>query len=298
MASVITIEQLASWQPTRTTYGVVGFPVAHSRSPAMHQAALNHLKLDADYLAFEVPPERLGEALPLWSAKGVAGLNLTIPHKQLVLGMVAELSDEVREIGAANTLVNTTTGWSGHNTDGRGFSKAVREIFRYSLRELRVLVLGAGGAARAIALQCAREGADRVVIANRTEDKATALADEIARKFTTEKLAGQVARFRGIALSSPHLAAELDTIDLIVNATSVGLKSGDPSPLPTHLLQPHHLVYDTIYAPSVTPLMRAAIEAGARAENGLGMLLHQGALSFELWTGQAAPLDVMRAALG
>lgn len=295
---VIPFEKLEGWRPVRPTYGVVGWPVAHTLSPPMHAAAMSALGIDADYLAFEVRPEDLRGALDILQKAGVLGLNLTVPHKALAVELVDELSDEARQVGVANTLVFGEGGRrTGHNTDARGFGRAIREDFRMPLSELKVLILGAGGAGRAIALQAARDRAERIVIANRTEARAEALARDIAPIFLGAKLEGQAARLRAVRLDTDVLAREVDGVDLVVNATSVGMRPGDPSPLAPHLIRPHHLVYDTIYSPPRTSLLEAATEMGARGVNGLSMLLHQGALSLELWLGRPAPVEVMRRAL-
>lgn len=295
---VIRMEDLKGWRPARATYGVAGWPVVHSLSPVMHVEAFGSLGVEADYVAFEVGPDDLEGALDLMGRAGVRGLNLTVPHKAPAVGLVGEISEEARLAGAVNTLVFAEGGRrAGHNTDARGFARAIREEFRMPLSELKVLILGAGGAGRAIALQAARERAERIIIANRTVARAEALARDIAPIFLDDKLEGQAARLRAVPLGGAALEAEADGVDLIVNATSVGLRPGDPSPMPAHLFRPHHLVYDTIYSPARTPLIEAALEAGARGANGLSMLLHQGALSLEIWLGRQAPLDAMRRAL-
>ena len=185
----------------------------------------------------------------------------------------------------------------GFNTDGRGFARAIREEFSVDLRDLRVLVLGAGGAARAIAFQCARENCERLVIANRTFAKATALADELRDFFTGPRVLGPVARLQAVAWEEAAFRFQIANVDLIVNATPLGLNHTDAAPIPARLLAPHLMIYDTVYAKQHTPFVSAAMEAGARAANGLSMLLHQGALAFEIWFGREAPIDVMRAAL-
>lgn len=294
----IAFKDLAGWRPKRDAYGVVGWPVAHSLSPVMQAAALEAMGAAADYFAFEARPEELATALGLLRKSGVRGLNLTVPHKGPAAGMMDELSEEARLIGAVNTVAFGEGGRCvGHNTDARGFSRAVKDEFRMPLSELKVLVLGAGGAGRAVAFQAARERAERIVIANRTIERAEALAREVAPIYLDEKLVGQSERLRAVALDAEVLAGEIEQVDLIVNATTLGLRAGDPVPLPAHLLRPHHLVYDAIYNPARTPLMEAAVEAGARAANGLSMLLHQGALSLEVWLGRPAPVDAMRRVL-
>lgn len=296
--TVIPFEKLAGWRPARAAYGVAGWPVAHSLSPVMQAAGLAAMGVEADYFAFEVRPEGLEEALKLMQGAGVRGLNLTVPHKAAAVALVDELSEEARQAGVVNTLVFGEDGRRiGHNTDARGFSRALREEFRIPLLELRVLLLGAGGAARAIAFQAARERAERIVIANRTIGRAQDLAREIAPMYLDDKLERQSARLRVVGLDAAALAAEVDQVDLIVNATSLGLRAGEPPPIPAHLIRPHHLIYDAIYNPARTPLIDTAAEAGARACNGLSMLLHQGALSLEIWLGRAAPVEAMRRAL-
>ncbi len=295
---VLRMGELDGWKPARATYGVVGWPVGHSLLPAMHTAALEALGVEADYVAFDVAPEELGGALELLGRAGVRGGNLTVPHKVAGATVVGELSDEARMAGAVSTVVFGEGGRAvGHNTDARGFSRAIREEFRMPLSEMKVLVLGAGGTGRAIAFQAARERAERIVLANRTVARAEALARDIAPMYLDDKLEGQAARLRALPLEGVALAGEMEGVDLIVNATSLGMRPGDASPLPAHLLRPHHLVYDTIYGPPRTPLLEAALEAGARGAGGLSMLLHQGALSLEIWLGRPAPVDVMRRAL-
>ena len=173
----------------------------------------------------------------------------------------------------------------------------MREEFSVDLRDLRVLVLGAGGAARAIALQCAKENSERLVIANRSLEKAQKLADELRDFFAGPKVLGPVARLQAVPLEEAAIRFQIANVDLIINATPVGLNRGDPSPIPARLLAPHLMIYDTIYSAERTPLVSAALEAGARATNGLSMLLHQGALAFEIWFQREAPIDVMRKAL-
>jgi len=296
--ALITFEQLPGWKPARPCYGVVGSPIAHSKSPAMHAAAYAALGLDAEYHAFQIPPDQLAQGLDLLEAAGVRGVNLTVPHKQIVVPLLSSVSPEAKEIGAVNTVVFHGGGQrGGHNTDARGFACSVKEDLMLALRELRVMVLGAGGAARAVAFRAAREGCERLVLANRTPDKARALAAEIHSFYHSDKLLGQNDRLKAMAIDDRAMAAELDAVDLIVNCTTLGLKAGDPTPLPGTFLQPHHIILDSIYQPPRTPLMAAAQDAGARAINGLGWLLHQGALSFEYWWERPAPLQAMRAAL-
>jgi shikimate dehydrogenase len=224
-------------------------------------------------------------------------VNLTVPHKIAALKLVDEVDETARQVGAVNTIKIDDGKLRGFNTDGKGFSRAIREEFSVDLRDLRVLILGAGGAARAIALQCAKENCERLVIANRDFEKAKQLSDELRPFFAEARVLGPVARLQAIALDEKVLRFQIANVDLVVNATALGLSRGDPAPISARLLAPHLMIYDTIYSSNQTAFVSAAIEAGARAVNGLSMLLHQGALAFEIWFNQKAPLDAMRAAL-
>ena len=296
---VYTLDDLKNWRdvdpPIRL--GVLGDPVEHSLSPQMQNAALKHCKIDMQYVRFRILPSELRDALELVRRREFVGLNLTIPHKIAAIELLDLVEDNAKQIGAANVVKVDNGKLRGFNTDGRGFARAVREEFSVDLRDLRVLVLGAGGAARAIALQCAKENCERLVIANGTFEKGQQLADSLRNFFEGPKVLGPVARLQAIPWEDRAFQFQIANADLIVNATPVGLNRGDPSPIPSRLLAPHVMVYDTIYSDKRTPLVSAAIEAGARAANGLSMLLHQGALAFEIWFQREAPIDVMRKAL-
>ena len=278
--------------------GILGDPVVHSLSPEMQNAALKHCEIDMQYARFQILPNELGEAIELIRNLEFVGINLTVPHKIAALECVAELDEDAKHIGALNTIKIDGQKLRGFNTDGRGFSRAIREEFSVDLRDLRVLVLGGGGAARAIALQCAKENCERLVLANRTFDKAKKLAHDLLDFFAGPKVFGPVPRLQAIPLEEPAVRFQIGHVDLIVNATPIGLNRADSSPIPARLLAPHLMIYDTIYSCERTPFVSAAIEAGARGANGLSMLLHQGALAFEIWFQREAPLEVMRKALG
>ena len=296
---VYSLSDLRNWRevdpPIRL--GVFGDPVEHSLSPQMQNAALRHCKIDVQYARFHILPNELRKAIALIRKMKFVGLNLTIPHKIGALELIDAADDNVKRIGAVNVIKVEDGKLRGFNTDGRGFARAVREEFSVDLRDLRVMLLGAGGAARAIALQCAKENCERLVIANRTFENAQKLADQLRDFFAGPKVLGPVARLQAIPFEEPAIRFQIGHVDLIVNATPVGLNRGDPSPIPSRLLAPHVMVYDTIYSAERTPLVSAAIEAGARAANGLSMLLHQGALAFEIWFQREAPIEVMRKAL-
>jgi shikimate dehydrogenase len=298
---VYTLTDLKSWsEATRDVdppirLGIFGDPVAHSLSPQVQNAALRDDK--AQYARFQISPKELREALDCVRTLDFIGVNLTVPHKIAALQFVGDVDEGARRIGALNTLKVDNGKLRGFNTDGRGFSGAIREEFSVDLRDLRIMVLGAGGAARAIALQCAKESCERLVIANRTFEKAKKLADELRDLFAGPKVLGPVARLQAIPWEESVFRFQIANVDLIVNATPLGLNRSDPSPIAPRLLAPHLMIYDTVYSQKRTPFISAAIEAGARGSNGLSMLLHQGALAFEIWFEREAPIDAMRAAL-
>jgi len=296
---VYTLADLKDWRdvdpPVRL--GVFGDPVEHSLSPQMQNAAFKHCKLDMQYARFHILPDELREAIDLIRKLEFVGINLTIPHKIAAIDLLDSVEENVKQIGAANVIRIDDGKVRGFNTDGRGFARAVREEFSVDLRDLRVMILGAGGAARAIALQCGKENCERLVIANRAFEKGRLLVDSLQNFFAGPKVLGPVPRLQAIRWDEAAFRFQIANVDLIVNATPVGLKRGDPSPIPSRLLAPHLMIYDTIYSAERTPLILAAIEAGARAAKGLSMLLHQGALAFEIWFQREAPLEVMRKAI-
>lgn len=258
--------------------GVFGSPIAHTASPAMHNAAFAALKMNWSYLAFHVDPKNLRSALAGIRDMNFRGVNLTVPHKVLALELVDEVDSEARKLGAVNTVVVEAGKLRGFNTDGYGFAKAIKEDFNMPLKGKRVLILGAGGAGRAIAAQCQLEGTAKIIVANRTRAHIMAGVETIA--FTPRDIQ----------------KAALE-VDLLVNATTVGLKPDETLPVTPETFSPKLAVYDVIYNPIETPLIRQASEAGAKVANGLSMLLHQGAKAFEIWTKRKAPLTVMRRAL-
>lgn len=265
---------------------LLGFPVAHSRSPAMHNAAFEALRLAYRYVPFAVPPARLKDAVKGLRALGVIGANLTVPHKERVVPWLDELSPEARLIGAVNTIVRRGERLIGYNTDAGGFLRAFREDTGVTARGGNFLVLGAGGAARAVVVALALAGARSIAVVNRSAGRAQGLIRRVRSAFPDVQWsappAGSLPAARGVRA--------------VIQCTSVGMRPGDPSPLPREWLEPRLVVYDLIYhAP--TALLRDAKRVGARHAGGLGMLLHQGAMAFALWTGRRAPIDVMRRAL-
>lgn len=265
--------------------GVFGDPVEHSLSPPMHNAAFAALGLDWVYVPFHVKPEALPAAVRGVAALGMAGVNVTVPHKVAVLDHLDEVDDEARLIGAVNTIVHRAGRLIGYNTDGRGFLRSLEREGATAPKGSSVVILGAGGAAQAIACSLALHGAARVTIANRTPEKARALARRIA----------PYARAEGISLDPFELAPRLAEADILVHTTSLGMyPHHDVLPaVPPELLSPGTLVCDIVYTPRETSLIAAARARGCRVVTGEGMLAYQGAIAFELWTGREAPEEVM-----
>ena len=278
--------------------GVFGDPVAHSLSPQMQNAALRAFQINMQYARFHIRANELRSALRFLRELDFVGINLTVPHKIAGLSQIDAADESGRHCGAVNTLRLNENKLIGSNTDGAGFSRAVRSEFSIDLRDLRVMILGAaGGTGHAIAWQCALENCERLVLVNRTPAKTNALVDRLRRFFAEARVLGPVARLEAVPWDEGAVRTQLADIDLIVNATPLGMNPSDPAPIPARLLAPHHIVFDCIYRPSKTALLRAADEAGARGANGLSMLLHQGALSFSIWFDREAPIEAMRAVL-
>ncbi len=286
MKDFYTLTDLRNWKeetpPIRL--GVFGDPIAHSLSPKMQNAALMACGKEMRYAAFHILPNELSEALMLLPSRGFVGINLTMPHKLSAVEFVDELEPFARDVGAINTIKIEGDRTIGSNTDGPGFARAVREEFSVELRDLRILLLGAGGGTgRAIAQQCAVEGCKHLVLMNRDFSKAENLA---------KRLGAEAVEWR-----ENELRAAIANTDLIVNATSLGMKGTDPEMISASWIEPYLMVFDTVYTATRTLLIEAAINSGARSANGRSLLLHQGALAFEKWCEREAPVEVMRAAL-
>jgi shikimate dehydrogenase len=299
-----TLADLERWSEVRhdvdapIRLGVFGDPVAHSLSPQMQNAALRAFEINMQYARFHIRPNELSAALGFVRGLDFIGINLTVPHKIAGLTQVDLADESASRCGAVNTLRLHENKLIGSNTDGEGFSRAVRSEFSIDLRDLRVMILGAGGGTgHAIAWQCALESCERLVLVNRTLTKTTALAERLRSFFAEPRVLGPVARLEAVPWDEAAIRAQLADIDLIVNATPLGMNASDPAPIPARLLLPHHIVFDCVYGPSKTALLRAADEAGARGANGLSMLLHQGARSFSIWFNREAPLEAMRSAI-
>lgn len=276
---------------------VIGHPVAHSQSPQLHQPALDALEKDARYIRLDLAEGQLPAAFGKMRELGFIGTNVTVPHKFEALSCCSTLDPAAESIGATNTILFSENGETlGFNTDGPGFVRAIREDFSVDVRDLRIMIVGAGGGAgQALATQCAREGCEQLFLVNRSVGKLEGLVERLQPFFASDRLEGPGDRLQKCALDSPDLAEFAGHCDLIVQTTSLGLKATDPAPIPSGAIQPHHLVYDTIYQPSRTALLRSAEAKGARVANGLSLLLHQGALAFEYWFPGSDPRPHMRA---
>lgn len=264
-------------------HGVFGDPVKHSKSPIMHNRAFRELGLNAAYVAFHVGPGQLKAAVEGIRALGFRGVNVTIPHKVEVMDYLDEIDEHAQVIGAVNTIVNDNGRLKGYNTDGIGYVRSLKEEAGFSVNGKRVLMLGAGGAARGVAYALAREGASAMWIANRTLDKAEQLAATI----------GGLTDSSGIGYE--QISEIRDQVDLIVHNTSVGMHPNvDEVIIDTSWFHEGLTVSDLVYNPLETKLLREAKARGAKAHDGLGMFIYQGVYAFEYWTGVSAPVAAMR----
>ncbi|WP_269526264.1 shikimate dehydrogenase family protein [Coraliomargarita parva] len=276
-----TLEDLGKTRFSGTALAVLGHPVKHSVSPAMHNAAIAKLRAqdsrfaDWAYYRFDVRPEDLPEALPLFHQHNFLGLNLTIPHKVDALGLIKGISPDAERMGAVNTLVWDEFGYDGFNTDGYGLRNGLAEDLGARLQGATVILLGSGGAARAAAVQCLNDGCERLYIGNRSPDRLQGLMDVLSGM-------PDGGRAEAFALASPP--ADLPETGVLVNATSLGLKPEDPAPIEMNKIPAGWVVYDMIYNPARTTLLKAAAARGMAVANGLSMLVHQGARSLEIWS--------------
>ena len=270
--------------------GVIGDPVEHSRSPQMHNAAFAKAGLDYVYVPFHVRPNDLADAIAGFKAINVVGINVTLPHKQAVISHLTSISREAELIGAVNTLTFTDEGIHGDNTDAPGVLRALEENENMSVPVgENVVVLGAGGAARAVVVALALAGVASITIANRTVERAVALAEEMGQKTDIS--------MQGLGLADAQLPVAVRESMLLINTATVSMDVTHPLLVSADWLQPNTIVYDIVYTPPVTPLMRAAAVRGCKTLGGIGMLVHQGAIAFEKWTGIAPCTETMRQAL-
>ena len=290
---VLHLYDLPGWSVPGTSLGLLGHPVAHSVSPAMHTAALAVLASREPgfaawhYDRFDVAPAELKSAIELLHTKGFAGFNVTVPHKEAALALAESADDFARAAGAANTLVRTATGWHAANTDGPGLSAALMSELNMPLRGRSVILLGAGGAARAAAVQCLQEGVSSLWIGNRGTGRLTALLQDLQPLARNIPLAG-------FALEQPP--AHLPANAIVINSTSVGLHHEGTGPVDLRRLPSPSAVFDMVYNPPDTALLRQAAELGLPHAHGLAMLVAQGAHSLSRWTGRPASTPAMHQA--
>lgn len=267
--------------------GIIGYPIGHSISPVFQQAALDALSIGAEYRAYEVRSDAVGGFVDSLRSAGVRGVNVTVPHKEAVMPFLDEVDGWAAEAGAVNTIVNRDGRLIGYNTDGYGFLRALRESGGLEPAGKRALILGAGGSARGVVQALIRAGAGRLDIANRTANRAVALAELATARGAPAK---------AVAPASGALDDAAASAALIVNCTSLGMAHGPDetaSPLAAAQIPAAALVYDLVYNPLLTPLLQEARRAGAATLGGITMLVYQGAASFELWLERPAPVSVM-----
>ncbi len=268
-------------------FGIYGYPVEHTFSPGMHNAAFKKIGMNACYVPFSVNPDQLKNAVRAIIPLGLRGINITVPHKQHVIAYLDELSKEADLIGAVNTVQIVDGKLKGHNTDGRGFIRSLRVDAGYDPKGKIVLLIGSGGAARAVGFSLALARVRKIFLHDVDTPKANTLARDIRKKTGIEAL----------SLSAGDLVAAADESGCLINATPLGLKKNDPLPLKRETIQKRHLVCDLVYNPPETAFLKAAKERGAKRLSGLGMLLYQGVIAFEIWTGVKAPVTIMKNAL-
>ena len=266
---------------------IIGYPLAHSLSPIFHQAALDSLSLPIRYHSWPTSPEILSDKIVELRRKNYLGANVTIPHKENVGEYLDDLTPWAQTIGAVNTIIRDGANFIGHNTDAHGFIHGLKQVGRFNPKNKRVLLLGAGGAARAAAFGLAKEQISSLIIANRTGSKAQFLADDVSE---------HIPHVSTIDLTESHLEKACRDVNLIINSTSMGMrhsKTEQLSPLTAKIIRPKSLVCDMVYNPMETPLIVEARKAGAGILGGLPMLIYQGAAAFKHWTGKEAPVEIM-----
>lgn len=268
-------------------FGIFGYPVEHTFSPGMHNAAFASLGMDACYIPFAVSPAGLADAVRSILPLGIRGLNVTVPHKEKVIPFLDELTEDARLIRAVNTIEIRNGRLIGHNTDGRGFLRSLREQTAFRPKGKAVLIIGAGGAARAVGFSLALAGAREIMLSDISQEKAARLAKDIRERTSA----------RAVALKPGMLAEAMDSAPCVIHATPMGLKRTDPLPVPRDRIRAGQLICDLVYNPPLTRLLKAAVSRGASTLPGIGMLLYQGVIAFEIWSGRRAPVPIMKKAL-
>ncbi|HOX28448.1 MAG TPA: shikimate dehydrogenase [bacterium] len=264
-------------------YGVIGHPIAHTSSPALHNAAFGAEGMNASYAAFDVAPESLGEAISGMRALNIRGLNVTVPHKEKIIRYLDGVVGEAALLRSVNVVDNKGGRLTGYNTDVEGFKRSL-EHAGVNVAGEKIVVLGAGGAARSVVRALELGGAGEIAVVNRTHEKAESLAAESAARG---------GRTKAVSFSSQDGYNILRDCAIIVNATSVGLRPGDGAPLDTEMLNGGHTLVDLIYKPPLSEFLAAGAARGARTLNGFGMLVFQAMEAFRIWTGRTPRMDVM-----
>lgn len=274
---------------TTRILGIIGNPVRHSLSPAMQNAAITACKLDYIYVPFAVLPESLGAAAAGLCALGVSGFNVTVPHKTAIMSYLDELDESAVAAGAVNTVLVRDGQMTGYNTDGHGFVSSLLDDLNYVAGTGKIVVIGAGGAARGAISALCRTGAERVVVVNRSINKASELVEEMSARYPNV----------GIEVTTQDQISEkhLGAASLLVNTTSIGMNGESIGFIDLAKLPKSAKVYDMVYSPAETPLLRDAASRGLAAVNGLGMLAAQGELAFNIWTGTTPPKGLMKRVL-
>ncbi|MDQ8737337.1 shikimate dehydrogenase [Paenibacillus sp. LHD-38] len=264
-------------------FGVIGNPIRHSKSPIMMNRAFRETGINGVYTAFHVTADRIGDFAAGVRAMGIRGINVTIPHKLDIMSVLDEIDSSAQAIGAVNTIVNDEGRLIGYNTDGIGYVRSLKEEAESELAGKRIVVIGAGGAARGIIFALANEMPARITIANRSVERAKALADSLQGKAEI------------YAISNEELQSACLDADIVINTTSVGMfPNTDETPVDANWLKPDAVASDLIYNPLKTRFLKEAEQRGCRIHGGLGMFIYQGAYAFEYWTGQPAPAAAMR----
>jgi shikimate dehydrogenase len=265
---------------------LIGYPVEHSKSPLMHNAAFQSLGLDFVYVLLSVKAPDLKEAVTGLRASNVAGANVTIPHKEEVIKYLDEITPEAMFIGAVNTIHNREGKLIGYNTDGQGFITSLLTDGKIKLEGQRVFLIGAGGAGKAVAVKLAERGVERLVITDKIGERTESLVSRLQENIPDCPV-------YAVAMASKEFAEVISESTLLINATPVGMNEGDPCVIDPDYLHKDLFIYDVVYNRE-TPLVGEARKRGIKALGGIGMLIHQGAASFEIWTGQKAPVEVMK----
>lgn len=270
-------------------YGLLGYPIGKSLSPAMHTAAFKKLKVNGIYLLFEVEAGNFEAAMRKIRLMNIAGFNVTVPYKEKIIPYLDVLDKQASQIGAVNTVLNRGGELIGYNTDGAGFIASLKNDLKLDPKNKNIFIIGAGGAARAIGFALAKEKARSIIFYDIFKQKAEKLKEDIGKTFKNCQV--------DTISSIQHQGSRIKDSNVLVNASTCGMKKDDPLPIEPKILPEGIALYDIIYNPSPTRLIKAARAKGIHAVNGLGMLLYQGASAFEIWTGKRAPIDAMRRAL-